>query len=184
MMVLEAVLFAALSPFFVVAIQAVLFRVKLGKSPQSVTILAMLLGYLPALLVASLLFGSQWGFTSALYAFLLYSFVAYTYFHVFNMSETSRRIRMLQAIDRRGVDTVEKLHAIYNDDEMTRVRLDRLVALGQIELKDGVYFARGKMFSRTGKLLYGVSLVLGTPWKSIERFNARFKTGLKEMPKA
>jgi len=159
-------------PVFVVFfIQCLLIRVWRGKSAQLLTLLSMAAGY-P--LFFALLFllpfrraGTPLFYT---YVFMIYSFWAYIYFHVFNMSETSRRMRMLTAIASRKARSLPEVEAIYDDREMIQARLLRLVALGQVREERGRYFANGIFLTVTADLLYRLSSLLGKPWLPVQRY--------------
>ena len=56
------------------------------------------------------------------------------------MGETSRRIRMLTAIALQNLQGIEELKNIYNENQMIKRRLDRLVALGQIKETQNIYY--------------------------------------------
>ena len=63
---------------------------------------------------------------------LLSATSAHLYFHVFNMSETARRIKCLLQIQK-GVDP----RAAYSPNEIVDKRIVRLLELGVIEKRDG-----------------------------------------------
>lgn len=67
------------------------------------------------------------------------AFAAHVSFHVFNMSETARRIRILLSI-RDG--QALRSESGYSPSEMVRVRLKRLVELRQVETTGGIWKAR------------------------------------------
>lgn len=72
-----------------------------------------------------------------LIAFVALNTVAlcHVYFHFFNMGETARRIRMLILLKKKQNLLLED----YHPKELVRIRLNRLVALNQLEIKDGHY---------------------------------------------
>ncbi len=99
--------------------------------------------------------------TSALYmlvfAFLVFNGFAYAYFHLFNMSETARRIRMLLQIRRAGpvgLPTAE-LERQYSQKDMIEARLDRLVRMNQLVLgPDSRYrVGRSTLLLRAGRIM-------------------------------
>lgn len=116
-------------------------------------------------------------FAFYLYLFLLYSFTAYTYFHLFNMGETSRRIRILAAISNHPPQTLKELERTYDEDRMIRARLDRLVALGQIREEKGTFYPQRRLFALTARIFYCISCLLGRPWAAIDRYRAVVKNG-------
>ncbi len=67
---------------------------------------------------------------------IVYNGIAYAYFHVFNMSETARRIHiLLHVLTHNGVNA-ESLSENYLPRSMASVRLDRLEKMGQFEFGD------------------------------------------------
>lgn len=89
--------------------------------------------------IGGLLEWIYWGSLSAPLFGLVCSFAtAHVYFHVFNMSETARRIRQLVA-RYRGLALTEGT----GSTEKIALRLARLEALGEIRRFDSVYRSRG-----------------------------------------
>ena len=84
------------------------------------------------------------------------------------MGETSRRIRMLTAIALQNLQGIEELKNIYNENQMIKRRLDRLVALGQIKETQNIYYPRGYLFVLFAKVLYGLSCLFGQPWQALK----------------
>jgi hypothetical protein len=88
------------------------------------------------------------------FALLVYAGLAYAYFHVFNMSETARRIRILLEIGRRGALPVEDLAKAYTPSDMIDARLDRLVRMNQLARgEDGRYRVKGRLLLWAGGIL-------------------------------
>ncbi len=144
-------------------------------SNQSVCLLSILVSSV-AETVLLLLFGLLGGpsfFPALLYSATLYLALGYTYFHLFNMSETARRIRLLYEIERSGGVsglTVNSNAAsdIPAADKSVTTRLARLEALGQINrLKSGAYVTSGVTLlfgARTARLwglLIGIDILTG-----------------------
>lgn len=98
-----------------------------------------------------------------LYAFVVYYALAYTYLHLFNMSETARRIKILYEIDRAGSLSKEGISLNYGASEMLSVRLKRLVGMKQLGCK-------GDKYVLTGKLLYLAAWLVMT-WGRILGFH-------------
>jgi len=71
-----------------------------------------------------------------IYPFLVAILSGHVYFHIFNMSETARRIRILLKI-KKGESVLPTEH--YSSRQMIEIRLKRLVDLKQISLKEGIY---------------------------------------------
>lgn len=111
------------------------------------------------------------------YLLLLYGAAAYVYFHFFNMSETSRRIRIL--VSGSGINETEGLGTSqsYYIDRMLENRLDRLVSLGELTSSGGKYrIGRGllllpaKVVALFRHLLFPGDVDQTTPWIKIFSF--------------
>ncbi|MBE9529413.1 MAG: hypothetical protein IME99_09265 [Proteobacteria bacterium] len=157
-------LILAISPLIILVTHSVFSRInslsRTPKSNQSICLLAIFVTALPeAILLA--LFGLFCSVGTALLPTILYSVIVYlalgyTYFHLFNMSETARRIRLLYEIKSglydphgaTGVGSAEQVPLM-----SVTTRLERLVALGQIEERRGRYFLKGRT------MLYGARVV-------------------------
>lgn len=90
------------------------------------------------------------------FAFLVFNGIAYAYFHIFNMSETARRIRMLLQIRRAGTAglRVQELEHQYSQQDMIEARLDRLVRMNQLSLgSDGRYRVAGNILLWAGRVM-------------------------------
>jgi hypothetical protein len=84
------------------------------------------------------------------YVAIVYACIAYSYFHLFNMSETARRIRILRELHAAGSLSAEELSRSYSGASVLEVRFDRLLATGQLR-------ARGDRFVGAGRLLYAAA---------------------------
>ncbi len=145
----------ALSPFILVTAHFLAYRI-LGMSrrilsPQFFLIKLILFLNLPMwATVWTIAMGEQrdykeigWmlGFIS-----IIFNGVGYAYFHFFNMSETSRRVRLLVTI-RKGCTTHQEIAADYSSAEMIHLRLRRLEEMRQIiKGGDGRYRVSGRFF--------------------------------------
>lgn len=76
-------------------------------------------------------------FLSCLYALIVYLLLAYSYFHLFNMSETARRIRILREIYQRDRVRAEDIAERYSASSMLTNRITRLLETGQIREVEG-----------------------------------------------
>jgi hypothetical protein len=147
---LLAVLLA--SPLWILLSHVVLARVLPKLAPQVVAIGAGLAGALPTAFLLAILASLP---PSALlrmpvattYVAVVYTCLAYAYFHLFNMSETARRIRILRELHAAGSLTAEEISRLYSGAAVIEVRFDRLLATRQLE-------ARAGRFVRAGCLLY------------------------------
>ncbi len=91
--------------------------------------------------------------TSILYIIIGFNAFSYSYFHLFNMSETGRRIRMLREIRDGNIKCEQDIGLIYSTSSMILERLSRLQELNQIT-KD----INGR-YVLTGRLLVFVAVV-------------------------
>ena len=86
-----------------------------------------------------------------LFCTLVSSGLCHIYFHVFNMSETARRIRILISVSMgRNVNAGQDRFAQL---QMIRRRIERLVSAGAIEKIDGLYRARRSMLMMAAILM-------------------------------
>lgn len=109
-------------------------------------------------------------FSLAVYITLVYGLAAYTYFHFFNISETSRRIRLLTLLSRGGMDGRE-LAARYDPWGALGRRLGRLSGLGELKEREGRFsLARRRLLvcARAVFILRSVLFPLErTDWKPL-----------------
>jgi len=148
--VLVLVLTGAILPFL---IHLFLSRgLKLFRQPadrQKGAILSGPVGLIPLLILFSFLVlprvGSAAAAWTALYVFGIYACSSYVYFHFFNMSETARRIRILVHGAAGGMIPTQEIGATYTPEGMVAIRLERLVALKELQVREGRYVigARG-----------------------------------------
>lgn len=83
------------------------------------------------------------GFLDGLYVLITSLGFAHVYFHIFNMSETARRIRILTsayAAQKEGVP--RQCHVEYTPESMIEERIERLQAMRAVELKEGKFVSR------------------------------------------
>ena len=87
------------------------------------------------------------------FTFVVFNGFGYTYFHVFNLSETARRLRMMIAIQE-GCPNLQAMQEGYSSKDMVQVRLARLQSMGQIEKgPDGRYRLREGFFLYVARLI-------------------------------
>lgn len=169
MLVFMAVLLS--SPFCVLFVHALLVRSMGRRSPQKTAIRASIIAAIPvATLLYYFVFQKHPEYLSTgtiAYSSLIYSSLAYTYFHLFNMSETARRIRILFEFSKRGPMSHESVMECYNMDDVLQIRLKRLIALNQLKYEDGYY-------SIDGHFLYRAAIIIAW-WRKILRFDQNFK---------
>ena len=111
---------------------------------QKGAVLSGPLGLIPLLLLFCLLIPGRAGTGTslawtALFVFGSYACFSYVYFHLFNMSETARRIRILVQGREGGTLPDGETSAQYTPDAMIALRLNRLVSLRELRIRDGRY---------------------------------------------
>lgn len=161
-------LWLAASPALILLDHMALARLMRGTQNQVVAVAAILLTYATMGLLLWLGFYARhplspreiW--TGAAYDFIVYSCIGYAYFHVFNMSETARRIRILREVYRAGSLTAERIVELYSASDVIDVRIQRLLQTRQIE-------RRGERYVVIGRALYYVSLFVQA-WRSLLGF--------------
>ncbi len=143
----------ALAVFHALAVRcALMMKVKI--SNQALVVLCILLFFLPVLAAAWLVLqGGRNDPLSYIYVALVYFSFAYFYFHIFNMSETARRIKILMGIQSSKIRSLKDIPAYYDIDNALTIRLKRLIQLGQIRKK-------GVTYSLKGRVLYYVSFLI------------------------
>ncbi len=97
---------------------------------------------------------------SGIYLFLIYSLFGYVYFHLFNMSETARRVRILAEINKTGIFKKEDLIERYLPSDMISNRLERLVALGELKLLGDRYLIGRGIFILPAKIVFSLRNIL------------------------
>lgn len=159
-------LFLLSLPFLtVISLQSILNRL-LKRNPQILAAISILLGY-PIFFLCVLYLNLENSPSSLAYTylFLYYSLGTYTYFHFFNMSETSRRVRLALELRTASKKEIGMPSEVFDEEKMIRIRLDRLIALRQIEERDGLFFPRGKIFPLLAQSLNLLSCLLKRPWR-------------------
>lgn len=89
-------------------------------------------------------------FIECIYFLLLLSSLQYTYFHFFNMSQTARRVNMLIRIVENKQDS---LNSKYNSKKIVENRIQRLIALNQIEYRNSYLYLKSNFFYCIGTIL-------------------------------
>ena len=119
-------------------------------SPQKTLIIINILGlpFLFSLIAIINYFGNQNilnQFFAFIYGLSVYSSFMYAYFHLFNMSETARRIKIIVFLAENNEADLVDLEKFYPPEDMIRTRLRRLSKMGAIEeCQPGMYFLKGK----------------------------------------
>lgn len=170
------ILLAALcSPVLILAMHIILSRLALAlkskRQPQFICLRAVLFANVPFAALLWMIFlnandaGTAPGvityLPSFIYAFIVFNLIGYTYFHIYNMSETARRVRILYDIYSKGHLTRPDIGNIYNKGDMVAVRIERLLGLGQIKEVGGAYYLDGRLLFYAAVVLAFWSRLIG-----------------------
>ena len=115
-----------------------IFKDLLPKSPQMLLLKVLLLMNIPLIILLIFMpslkdLDGKEIFATFFFSITTYNCLSYFYFHFFNLSETARRIHMLNEIYFRNNSlTVTNLKKIYSQEGMIYSRLNRLVDMNQI----------------------------------------------------
>lgn len=130
--------------------------------PQTVCIGSVLAGNVPFLTAVFYLTMDGPGRLSAfLYSLIVYNALGYSYFHLFNMSDTARRIRILIDVYTRGGIREDEAAALYDTSRMIDLRIERLLAAGQIRETGGRYVLSGSILYTAARVLHLWSALSG-----------------------
>lgn len=163
----------ALTPLFIFVLHCVIIRVlrlfELRPTEQLTVLACAVIGHLPmgALLwVVHIrhVYTQAGGIYTIIYTLVVYNALAYSYFHVFNMSDTARRIRILYEIYTVNKIKVHTLTAKYGAKEMLDNRLERLLATRQIKLIGNRYVLDKKLIHDISLLIAWLGRLLGIPY--------------------
>lgn len=97
------------------------------------------------------------------YSLIVFNALGYSYFHVFNMSETARRVRLLIELAASGPIGKEGLFSIYSEQAMFDVRIVRLKSLGQIKEINGRYVLGHRFLYIAAQIVNLWARALGMP---------------------
>lgn len=175
---LKLLIILSFSPVLALILHIIVSRIvtpiKPEASRQLLCLLSILLGNIPMVVVlwlaiaADLLNDTEGLVSTILYSLIVYNAFGYTYFHIFNMSETARRIRLLFEIRTAGTLTGEQINNLYGSSDMFEVRIERLLSMAQIEMKDGRYYLKGRFFFYVARIVAFWAGLIG--FHFLERF--------------
>jgi hypothetical protein len=138
-----------------------------SSSPQNRLLAIILVGNIP-LLFGILMIGTiQYVpilefFILIIYALIVYNCILYAYFHLFNMSETARRIRILLQLRESGGLTKPQLLDQYSPQNMVEARLKRLQKMGVIcSTQEGNYRTCNSIAVMIARLFQIIRKLLG-----------------------
>ena len=157
--VIGLILFLLFSPFILMCFHALAIRLmhssKTGPSQQKLLLCCIGIVNIPIIYISLLILGNGYRiFYEYLYIILTFNSIAYIYFHFFNMSETSRRIKILVAIKKGKITDIHDIPKYYDYGKSLSLRLERLEKISQIKMVEG------NSYVLQGKLLYIVSYIM------------------------
>ncbi len=162
----------ACTPFLMFTLQMIAVRMMRSTiSNQIIVIICLFIGHIPMGIAVWLVYLSHltvkpdeliW---AGVYGLIVYNLLAYSYFHIFNMSETARRIRILYEVYNSKQLRESEIASLYSKDDMLTNRLERLLSMKQIKFSDNKY-------SLNSILLYYVAKVIIKGWGRILGFPA------------
>jgi hypothetical protein len=171
--ILALLLILIFSPLGVFLLHIVIHRatrwLKLTWSGQATALISILLGNLPVLSLAWYFTLSQWvenplSLVSGLvYILIVHNVLGILYFDAFNISETSLHMHILLEIAWAGKLSQKTLQERYSAENMIRTRLERMIALGQIQVKNERYYLIDRSVLRLSKLFTLWRTILGLP---------------------
>lgn len=153
----------AFSPVLVLIVHSIISRLITPRKPeisrQLICIVCSLIGNIPMAIL--LWYGALIDLTNspnelvsaAIYAAIVYNALGYCYFHLFNMSETARRVRVLSEINSAGKLTTQEIMSIYDIGDMFDVRINRLLSMKQISQIGDRYVLRRHLLFYTAKIV-------------------------------
>lgn len=165
------VVWSVFAPALLIAAHVSLYRLGFrpveGRSPQAFLARLVAVLNIPVMVVTGLIGWAEaraTGETLLMMVFVLVVFncAAYAYFHVFNMSETARRIRMLLYLYEQGGATAEKLRTAYSPADIITTRLQRLVEMRQVARRaNGRYYISGWLLPWAANAIEFIRNLLG-----------------------
>lgn len=157
---MQILILGLLSPLFCILLSALFFRTPFYNpklAPQKSVALIVLV--VPLLLVVYGLYSGM-GYGEVSYLGFVSLCFSYSYFHLFNMSETARRIRMLRRIySNGGAVEVKSLENEYSAEHIVKVRIQRLRDTGVL-----TWDADGSIKISRGALYYATQLIRFWRW--------------------
>ncbi|OGR53643.1 MAG: hypothetical protein A3I11_00655 [Elusimicrobia bacterium RIFCSPLOWO2_02_FULL_39_32] len=156
-----------LSPFLVLMTHKLLLRSLKNQSPQIVAINAGIFSTIPLFFLIWLLLSNHSSFSNEniywglIYSFIIYGGIIYSYYHLFNMSETGRRIKIICTILANGSLSKKSIIDIYGTANPIEIRLERLLHAKILSLKNDYYILNKKFLYWTSSLVENWRKFLG-----------------------
>lgn len=161
------------SPLVISIVHAAMTRLLrlLGVSiaPQLVVLRTVALGnVLMVWLAWELVFGKLGaGFSAIASGFTLvvltYNALGFCYFCLLNLSETSLHVHILMDLLLSGPIPAEQLSIRYGVSEMINTRVERMIALGQLQRQNGFFVVNSPGLLTVGRIIHGCRKILRLP---------------------
>ena len=170
--VMKCLVLLACTPLLMFVLQMGAVRVSMLHWPhvssQLIVIICALIGYVPMGVAIWLMYLRHLVATphelawAGIYSLVVYNALAYAYFHIFNMSETSRRVRILYEIYASKQINASDIASLYNTKHMLNARLERLLSTKQIKQSGNGYFLDHKLLYYAARVVAWWGRVLGS----------------------
>jgi len=159
-----------------IAVLRILIKRKINFLPLLVAVKCALFCNIPLLLISWFLLTRQklevYAIINAvLYILIIYNALAYGYCHIFNMSETARRIRILHELNRGVRFRYNELADKYGAKNMLDIRLERLIDMKQVSEHNEHFLLKSSLLYRIG--------VVALNWGFFLKYNIQLKQKFK-----
>lgn len=161
------IIFLLFTPFILALVHSLVLRVfsisRKDISRQKILLYCILFLNLPVLFTSLVILGGGYGnIFDYLYILLIFNSFAYIYFHFFNMSETSRRIKILIGIRKGKIKSIRDIRKYYDYDNSLSIRLKRLEKMSQIRsLDNDSYILKGRLLYTASYVVFFLRILLG-----------------------
>ncbi len=151
-----------------IAVTRVFMRYKFDIPNQVIVIICSFVGHIPMAAALWMVYLRYLTtpvelFWAIIYSLIVYNILAYCYFHIFNMSDTARRVRILYEIYNSKQLKESDIASLYSANNMLDSRLERFLSMKQIKFSDGRYLLNRKFFYYVAKIVAGWGRILGLP---------------------
>jgi hypothetical protein len=156
------------SPALILALHIIASRTamyfKMQIPAQKLALVCIVLGNFPMGLLVWLLVLRNLDLTSqfwgAVYCILTYNAIGHVYFHLFNMTETSIRVRLIREIAAQE-QTIDEVIDRYGPSNSVEVRLQRLQDIGVVKQSDDRFYLQSQWLFYVGTVCRVWGVLLG-----------------------
>jgi hypothetical protein len=135
--------------------------------PQTIALLTIMVSNIPVLYLAwDLVLKPLPAFDilcGAIYVLMTYNTCCFGYFWVLNVTETSLHVNILMRLYVEGRMPLLELAKRYSVKDIINARIDRMVAMGQLQERSGRYILADRSFLLIGRFFDTWRRVLGMP---------------------